>query len=109
MKGKATAGLVLGIVGLVFSFLGTWFSVIALPIAIVGLILSVSGKKALVAAGQPAGIGTAGLVLGIIAVVFSAIFFFTCGICTICVATGEGLVEDAFEEALEGLRIFLLK
>lgn len=109
MKGKAIAGLVLGIVGIVFSFLGTWFSVIALPIAIVGLVLSVMGKKALVAAGQPAGIGTAGLVLGIIAVVFSAIFFFTCGICTICVATGEGLVEDALEDALEGLRIFLLK
>lgn len=109
MKGKAIAGLVLGIVGLVFSFLGTWFSVIALPIAIVGLVLSVMGKKALTAAGQPAGIGTAGLVLGIIAVVFSAIFFFTCGICTICVATGEGLVENALEEALKDLRIFLLK
>lgn len=109
MKGKAIAGLVLGIVGLVFSFLGTWFSVIALPIAIVGLVLSVMGKKALTAAGQPAGLGTAGLVLGIIAVVFSAIFFFTCGICTICVATGEGLVENALEEALKDLRIFLLK
>ena len=109
MKGKAIAGLVLGIVGIVFSFLGAWFSVIALPIAIVGLVLSVMGKKTLAAAGQPTGLGTAGLVLGIIAVVFSAISFFTCGICTICVATGEGLVEDALEDALEGLRIFLLK
>ena len=84
MKGKAIAGLVLSIVGLVFSFLGGWLSIIALPMAIVGLVLSVSGKKALAAAGQPAGIGTAGMVLGIIAVVFSAIFFFTCGLCTIC-------------------------
>ena len=109
MKGKAIAGLVLGIVGIVFSFFVGWTSVLALPIAIVGLVLSVMGKKALTAAGQPAGLGTAGLVLGIIAVVFSAISFFTCGICTICVATGEGLVEDAFKDALEGLRIFLLK
>ncbi len=86
MKGKAIAGLVLGIVAIVFSFLGTFFSILALPMAIVGLVLSVMGRKALLAAGQPAGIGTAGLVLGIIAVVLSAIFFFTCGICVLCVA-----------------------
>ena len=84
MKGKAIAGLVLSIVGLVLSFLGTFFSIAALPVSIVGLVLAVSGKKALAASGQPAGIGTAGMVLGIIAVVFSAIFFFTCGLCTIC-------------------------
>ena len=84
MKGKAVAGLVLSIVGLVLSFLGTFFSIAALPVSIVGLVLAVSGKKALAAAGQPAGIGTAGMVLGIISVVFSAIFFFTCGLCTIC-------------------------
>ncbi|MBR5779523.1 MAG: hypothetical protein IKY21_02725 [Clostridia bacterium] len=84
MKGKAIAGLVLSIAGLVLSFLGTFFSIAALPVSIVGLVLAVSGKKALAAAGQPAGIGTAGMVLGIIAVIFSAIFFFTCGLCTIC-------------------------
>ena len=86
MKGKAVAGLVLGIVSIVFGFLGSIFSLLALPMAIVGLVLSVSGKKALAAAGQPAGIGTAGLVLGIIAVVYTAISFFTCGLCVLCVA-----------------------
>ena len=85
-KGLAVAGLVLSIVGLVFSFLGAWFSIIALPVSIVGLVLAVMGGKKLKAVGAPAGIATAGLVLGIIAVVFSAIFFFTCGICTLCVA-----------------------
>ena len=85
-KGLAVAGLVLSIVGLVFSFLGTWFSIIALPVSIVGLVLAVMGGKKLKAVGAPAGIATAGLVLNIIAVVFSAIFFFTCGICTLCVA-----------------------
>ncbi len=102
MKGQATAGLVLGIVGLVFSFLGTWFSVIALPISIVGLVLSVMGGKKLKAYGQPAGIATAGLVLGIIAVVFSAIFFFTCGICTICVAS-EAAKLNAYANDMEDL------
>ena len=84
MKGKAVAGLVLGIVGIVLGFLGTYFSIVALPVAIVGLCLSVSGGKGLKAAGQPHGVATAGLVLGIIGVVLTAIFFFTCGLCTIC-------------------------
>lgn len=88
MKGQAIAGLVLGIVGIVFSFFGTIFSILALPISVVGLVLAVMGGKKLKAAGQPAGIATAGLVLGIIAVVFSGIMFFTCGICTLCVASG---------------------
>ncbi len=86
MKGKAIAGLVLGIVSIVFGILGGIFAILALPLAIVGLVLSVMGRKALQAAGQPAGIGTAGLVLGIIAVVLTAISFFTCGICVLCVA-----------------------
>lgn len=85
-KGLAVAGLVLSIVGLVLGFFGGWFSIIALPVSIVGLVLAVMGGKKLKAVGAPAGIATAGLVLGIIAVVFSAIFFFTCGICTLCVA-----------------------
>ena len=98
-KGQAIAGLVLSIAGLVFSFLGTWFSVLALPMSIVGLVLAVMGGKKLKAVGAPAGIATAGLVLGIIAVVFSAIFFFTCGICTLCVAAkiNDGLNGDLGE------------
>ena len=65
--------------------------------------LSISGGKGLKAAGQPAGIATAGLVLGIIAVVLTAIFFFTCGLCTICVATGGKAIENAAEEALRNM------
>ncbi len=85
-KGQATAGFVLSIVGLVLSFFGTWFSILALPASIVGLVLSVIGGKKLKANDQKSGLATAGLVVGIIAVVFSAIFFFTCGICALCVA-----------------------
>lgn len=103
MKGKAVAGLVLGIVSIVLGILGGWLSVISLPAAIVGLCLSVSGGKALKAAGQPSGIATAGLVLGIIAVVLTAIFFFTCGLCTICVAAGGAAAENAAEEILSSL------
>lgn len=82
----AIAGLVLSIVGLALSFFGGWLSIVALPISVVGLILAIVGGKQLRAAGQPAGVATAGLVVGIIAVVISGIFFFTCGICLLCVS-----------------------
>lgn len=87
MKGKAVAGLVLGIISIALAWWGIT-SLIALPMSIVGLCLSVSGGKGLKAAGQPAGVATAGLVLGIIAVVLTAITFFTCGLCSICYAAG---------------------
>lgn len=97
-KGKAIAGLVLGIVGIVFGCLSGFFSIAGLPIAIVGLILSVVGGKQLRANNLPAGIATAGLVLGIIAVVFTAIAFFTCGICILCAAGAVGSTAGAVEE-----------
>ncbi|MBR7151348.1 MAG: hypothetical protein IKD02_03270 [Clostridia bacterium] len=83
-KGKAIAGLVLGILGIILGFLNGYFSIAGLPIAIIGLILSVVGGKQLRADGQSAGLATAGLVLGIIAVIITAIAFFTCGLCIIC-------------------------
>ncbi len=85
-KGLSIAGFTLAIVGLVLSFFGGWFSIIALPTSIVGLVLSVIGGKKLRANDQKSGMATAGLVVGIIAVVFSGIFFFTCGICALVVA-----------------------
>jgi len=102
-KGKAIAGLVLGIVGIVFGCLSGFFSIIGLPIAIVGLILSVIGGKQLRANNLPAGMATAGLVLGIIAVVFTAIAFFTCGICILCAAGAAGATESVLEGMFAGL------
>ncbi len=88
-KGQIIAGFVLGIIGIVFGILNGYFSIIGLPVAIIGLVLSVTGGKKAKVAGQPSGFATAGLVIGIIAVVFTAIAFFTCGICVLC-ATGIG-------------------
>ena len=99
-KGKATAGLVLGIVGIVCGVLSGYLSLIGLPIAIVGLVLAVQGGKQLKASGQPSGIATAGLVLGIIAVVFTAIAFFTCGVCIIFAKTAESAAESALSSLL---------
>ncbi len=103
-KGKAIAGLILGIVGILlgFGFFTAYSSLIGLPVAIVGLCLSVSGGKSLKANNQPAGIATAGLVVGIIAVVLTAIMFVTCGLCALVCGAVEvagdvagGLVEDS--------------
>ena len=85
-KPFAIAGFVSVIVGLVISFLAGWFSIIALPLSIAGLVLGIIGGKKLRAAGQPAGLATAALVIGIIAVVISTINFFTCGICVLVLA-----------------------
>ncbi len=101
-KGLAVAGFILSILGIVcgFGFWSGWLSVAGLPISIVGLVLSVSGGKKLRANGQPAGLGTAGMVIGIIAVVITTITFFTCGLCTICAAATENAVEDALNSLL---------
>ena len=86
-KGQSIAGLVLGIVALLLSFAAAAVipTFIALPLSIVGLVLSVVGGKKAKANGAKSGIATAGLVIGIIAVVFSAITFLSCGLCGICV------------------------
>ncbi len=102
MKGMSIAGLALTIVGVVFGIIG-WVpacAVLGLPIAIVGLVLSCVGGKKLREAGQPSGIATAGLVLGIIAVVFTTITFFTCGLCVICASAADNALEDAFNSLL---------
>ncbi len=63
-NGKATASLVLGIIGLV-----AWiFPLIGFPVTIVGLIMGVNGRKS-----EKKGIATAGLVLSIITLVACAI------------------------------------
>lgn len=104
-KKKAMFGMILGIVGLIFplfsymcicasaasSFLGTAvydpgtysgaaiISAIGLIVALCGLILSVVGFKELKMQGQPKGMAIAGLICGIIGLVF-------CISCTACYA-----------------------
>ncbi|MBO5005922.1 MAG: hypothetical protein J6C89_00610 [Clostridia bacterium] len=107
-KGKVIAGFVMGIVGIVMGCMGTLFSILGLPVAVIGLVLSVNGGKQQRAAGIKSGLATAGLVLGIIAVVFTGITFFTCGICTLCIigsaasASAMGW-EEIMEELMESM------
>ncbi len=96
-KGKIIAGFVLGIIGIVFGILSGYFSIVGLPVAIVGLVLSVAGGKEARNAGEKSGLAVAGLVLGIIAVVFTAIAFFTCGLCIICATASTGCAGSLFK------------
>lgn len=92
----AVAGFVLSIAGLVLGFLSGVFSIVGLPASIVGLILAIKAGKKARAQGLPTGIATAGLVIGIIAVVISTITFFTCGICILCAGGMAAGAENLF-------------
>lgn len=74
-NGLAVAGLVLGIISIVFAFLFVWIGLIA---GIVGIILSVKGRK------NPTkkGLATAGMVLSIIGTSLSGVFV-ACALCVI--------------------------
>lgn len=75
-SGKATASLVLGIIGIVFWFFG-WGVIISLIFGIIGIILSASAKKD----GNTSGINTAGFVLSLISLIVGAIVFLACVAC----------------------------
>lgn len=87
--GKKIAGLVLGIVGIISAFIGfavPFLAIGGLPVSIVGLVLSVLGNKEV-----KTGLGTAAFVVSLLAVIFTAITFFTCGLCVICAAASSAV------------------
>ena len=90
-KGAATCSLVCGIISVVLCWLGyaTWGvgSVIALVLGIVACVQGAKARK-LMPQGQT-GSATAGLVLGIIGVIFSAIFS-VCSIITYAYVCSAG-------------------
>ncbi len=83
------AGLVLSIVGLVAGVLSLVlpyafaFQLVGIIASIVGLVLSVKAGKV-----EKTGKTKGGLVVGIIGLVISALFFFTCGLCQILFLLG---------------------
>lgn len=83
-KGLKIAGFVLGILGIISAFIGfavPILAVLGLPMSITGLVLSIVGQKK-----QKDGFGTAAFVLSLLAVIFTGITFFTCGLCVLCAA-----------------------
>lgn len=86
----AVASLVLGIVSLVLCVFGFGFP-IGTILSIVGIVLAILGKKQLVERAQPTGMATAGLVLSIIALILSLLFFIAC---TACVGAGTSFLNS---------------
>lgn len=85
-KGLTIAGLVCGIVAIVFSFVYLW-NILGLICGIVGLVLTIVGRKKNEAAGVPqTGLSKAALIVSIIGLCLSVIGFFTCTVCVACIA-----------------------
>lgn len=97
-KGASIAALVLGLIGVLFSWFG-WFCYIALACAIAGIIFGAVGMKKSAQAhnGRSSGLAIAGLVLGIIGTVFALIAVVVCT----CILGAAAAVNEAYEEAYD--------
>lgn len=85
-RGAAIAGMVLGIVSIVFWFFGAG-AVVGLVTGIVGLICSANSKKL----GYVGGMQTAGFVCSLIGLIGSALVFVACVACVGALGTAGAL------------------
>lgn len=109
----SVAALVLGILGIVLALVPSFgiTQMIGVVLGIVALVLGIIGRKQAVDEGRPTGLATAGLVLGIVSMVFAALLFAACKYCEHKVTTGlekgmkNGDFQRQFRKGLEeGLR-----
>jgi thiol:disulfide interchange protein len=70
--GMATAGMVCSLIGMIFSIFPCLL--IGIPLGVIGLILSIIGRRHSVERGSGTGLATAGIVMGVLAVVAAAIW-----------------------------------
>ena len=93
-KGKATASLVLGIVGVVFWWFGMT-AIVSVVTGIIGLILASQAKKE----GFVGGMRTAGFVLSLISTIGGGLIFVSCVACvgTLgCAGASAGLLDSLY-------------
>ena len=88
MKGMAIAGMVLGILSLVFLLPFLWpVAFIGIILAVVGLVLSIIARNKLATPEEGRGMATAGMVMSIIALALCVIVFVACVACAACIGT----------------------
>ena len=92
MNVKGLIALILGVLAVVFSFIPV-LSYSAIPMAIAALILGILGRKA----DRQKGLATAGMIVGIVAIVLGVIFSI-CYTCTACTAAAI----DEYSQTEEG-------
>ena len=90
-KGEAVASMVLGIVGLVFTFILSGFGLgfIAVICGIIGLILSIISKNK----GYEGGMRTAGFVMNIIVIVVAILVVIACAACLGSLSSSLGTTD----------------
>jgi tRNA_anti-like len=87
------AALVLGIIGTLFSLIPGLFW-IGCILGLIALVLGIFGRKAAVAAGQPAGTATAGMVLGIVGLIIGVLMWV---LCSMMISGAKRGIEDAMK------------
>jgi hypothetical protein len=114
-KGLAVTGFVLSLVGLIFS---SWIAAIAvvsiiaggsawlmyfwLVLCIASIVLSVMGMSKLGKTGGKKGLGVAGLVIGIVATIYSIILVLGLSVAAGAAdSVGSDAMQDAMEEAMQ--------
>lgn len=113
-KGLAVTGFVLSLVGLIFSSWIAAFAVVSiiaggsawlmyfwLVLCIASIVLSVMGMSKLGKTGGKKGLGVAGMVIGIVATIYSIILVLGLSVAASAADTGSAAMQDAMEEAMQ--------
>ena len=98
-RSLATAGLVLGIISILFSTVLFWvpFShLLGVVVSIVGIICSANASKQLRQDGEPLGVATGGIILNIVSLVIAGFLVITCTICKGCIVCGVSGLKSIF-------------
>ena len=98
------ASLVLGIIGTLLSW-HPFLMVLGAPMAIIAIILGVMSRKQLAANGQPTGIATAGMVLGIVGTTISALIFAACAACAGMIGMAGHEASKQIEKAAQEAKV----
>ncbi len=92
INSMAIASLVCGIIAIILFWI-PYVNIASLVLSIIGIVCGATGMKKARLSGTGNGMAVAGLVISIIALVFSAIGLFTC---TICVCTAENAARNVY-------------